>query len=82
VAAPDAGEGYELEAIAAVVIGGTSMFGGAGSIRQTLMGVLLLGVLSNLLALAGQPYEVQRIATGVIIVLAVAVDLYQRKYKS
>jgi ribose/xylose/arabinose/galactoside ABC-type transport system permease subunit len=79
VAAPDAGEGYELEAIAAVVIGGTSMFGGSGSMRQTLVGVLLLGILSNLLVLAGQPYEIQRIATGVIIVLAVGVDFHRRK---
>jgi ribose transport system permease protein len=79
VAAPDAGEGYELDAIAAVVIGGTSILGGAGSIRRTLAGVLLLGVLSNLLVLAGQSYEVQRIATGLIIVLAVAFDLYRRR---
>jgi ribose/xylose/arabinose/galactoside ABC-type transport system permease subunit len=79
VAAPDAGEGYELDAIAAVVIGGTSMVGGAGSIQRTLAGVLLLGVLSNLLVLAGQSYEVQRIATGLIIVLAVAFDLYRRR---
>jgi ribose/xylose/arabinose/galactoside ABC-type transport system permease subunit len=79
VAAPDAGEGYELDAIAAVVIGGTSILGGAGSIQRTFAGVLLLGVLSNLLVLAGQSYEVQRIATGVIIVLAVALDLYRRR---
>jgi ribose/xylose/arabinose/galactoside ABC-type transport system permease subunit len=79
VAAPDAGEGYELDAIAAVVIGGTSILGGAGSIQRTLAGVLLLGVLSNLLVLAGQSYEVQRIATGLIIVLAVAFDLYRRR---
>jgi ribose/xylose/arabinose/galactoside ABC-type transport system permease subunit len=79
VAAPDVGEGYELDAIAAVVIGGTSILGGAGSIQRTLAGVLLLGVLSNLLVLAGQSYEVQRIATGLIIVLAVAFDLYRRR---
>jgi ribose transport system permease protein len=79
VAAPDAGEGYELDAIAAVVIGGTSMNGGAGSISQTLGGVLLLGVLSNLLVLAGQPYEVQRIATGLTIVLAVSFDYYRHR---
>ena len=82
VAAPDAGEGYELDAIAAVVIGGTSMFGGSGGIRQTLAGVLLLGVLSNLLVLAGQPYEIQRIATGTVIVLAVGIDAYQRRNTS
>jgi ribose/xylose/arabinose/galactoside ABC-type transport system permease subunit len=79
VAAPDAGDGYELESIAAVVIGGTSISGGAGGIRQTLAGVLLLGILSNLLVLAGQSYEIQRIATGLIIVLAVAFDLYRRR---
>jgi ribose/xylose/arabinose/galactoside ABC-type transport system permease subunit len=78
VAAPDAGEGYELEAIAAVVIGGTSMSGGSGSISQTLGGVLLLGVLSNLLILAGEPYEVQRIATGAIIVLAAYIRFYHQ----
>ncbi|MCI0620374.1 MAG: ABC transporter permease [Acidobacteria bacterium] len=82
VAAPAAGEGYELEAIAAVVIGGTSMFGGSGGIRQTLVGVLLLGALSNLLVLAGQPYEIQWIATGMIIVLAAAIDFYQRKFRA
>jgi ribose/xylose/arabinose/galactoside ABC-type transport system permease subunit len=78
VAPPDAGEGYELDAIAAVVVGGTSILGGAGSIQRTLAGVLLLGVLSNLLVLSGQSYEIQRIATGLIIVLAVAFDLYRR----
>jgi ribose transport system permease protein len=80
VAPPNAGEGYELDAIAAVVIGGTSMFGGSGGVRQTLVGVLLLGVLSNLLVLAGQPYEIQRIATGTVIVLAVSIDAYQRRH--
>ena len=79
VAAPDAGEGYELEAIAAVVIGGTSLFGGSGGIGKTIIGVMLLGILSNLLVLAGQSYEAQRIATGTIIVLAVAVDVHIRK---
>ena len=77
--APDAGDGYELEAIAAVVIGGTSISGGAGGILKTLAGVLLLGVLSNLLVLAGQSYEIQRIATGLIIVLAIAFDVYRRR---
>jgi ribose/xylose/arabinose/galactoside ABC-type transport system permease subunit len=79
VAAPDAGEGYELEAIAAVVVGGTSLFGGSGGIGKTIAGVVLLGILSNLLVLAGQSYEAQRIATGTIIVLAVAVDVHIRK---
>ena len=79
VAAPDAGEGYELEAIAAVVVGGTSLFGGSGGMGKTILGVVLLGILSNLLVLAGQSYEIQRIATGTIIVLAVALDVHIRK---
>ncbi len=51
-AAPDAGSGYELEAIAAAVVGGVSMFGGAGNLLNTVAGVLLLGFLSNVLVLA------------------------------
>jgi len=78
VASPDAGDGYELDAIAAVVIGGTSMFGGSGGVGRTIAGVLLLGVLTNVLILAGQSYEAQRIASGVIIISAVAFDAYRR----
>jgi len=79
IASPDAGEGYELDAIAAVVLGGTSMFGGTGGVGRTLTGVLLLGTLSNLLVLAGQSYEVQRIASGAVIVAAVAFDPARRR---
>jgi ribose/xylose/arabinose/galactoside ABC-type transport system permease subunit len=78
-AAPDAGSGYELDAIAAAVVGGVSMFGGAGSLINTVTGVLLLGFLSNVLVLARQPYEMQRIATGAAIVIAVGLDRYRRK---
>jgi ribose/xylose/arabinose/galactoside ABC-type transport system permease subunit len=77
-AAPDAGSGYELDAIAAAVVGGVSMFGGAGDLRNTIAGVLLLGLLSNVLVLARQPYEMQRIVTGAAIVIAVGVDRYRR----
>jgi ribose transport system permease protein len=78
-AAPDAGSGYELDAIAAAVVGGVSMFGGAGDLRNTVAGVLLLGLLSNILVLARQPYEMQRIVTGAAIVIAVGVDRYRRR---
>jgi ribose/xylose/arabinose/galactoside ABC-type transport system permease subunit len=78
-AAPDAGSGYELDAIAAAVVGGVSMFGGAGDLRNTVAGVLLLGLLSNVLVLARQPYEMQRIVTGAAIVIAVGVDRYRRR---
>lgn len=77
-AAPDAGAGYELEAIAAAVVGGVSIFGGAGTVGNTALGVLLLGLLGNILVLARQPYEMQRVATGSAIVIAVAIDRYRR----
>lgn len=77
-AAPDAGSGYELDAIAASVVGGVSIFGGAGGLLNTITGVLLLGVLSNLLVLARQTYEVQRIVTGAAIIIAIALDHYRR----
>ena len=77
-AAPDAGSGYELDAIAAAVVGGVSMFGGAGSSLNTVAGVLLLGFLSNVLVLARQPYEMQRIVTGAAIVIAVGLDRHRR----
>jgi len=69
-----AGLQLELDVIAAVVIGGTSLFGGVGSIFGTLVGVLLIGVLRNGLVLMNVSSFVQQILIGVILVLAVAVD--------
>ncbi len=69
-----AGLQLELDVIAAVVIGGTSLFGGAGSIFGTVVGVLLIGVLRNGLVLMNVSSFVQQILIGVILVLAVAVD--------
>lgn len=68
---PDAGATWELDAIAAVVIGGTSLSGGKGSVRGTLVGVLILGYLGNILNLQEVPGEVQDILKGVIILAAV-----------
>jgi ribose/xylose/arabinose/galactoside ABC-type transport system permease subunit len=67
----DAGSGRELDAIAAVVIGGTSLMGGRGAIGGTVVGVLIFGYLNNILNLEGVPTEFQAILKGVIIVLAV-----------
>ncbi|WP_235867326.1 ABC transporter permease [Priestia abyssalis] len=71
---PVLGEGYELDAIAAVVIGGTSLFGGVGSLVGTLMGVLIIGVMNNGLDLLNVSSYYQQILKGAIIVIAVLID--------
>jgi len=65
------GTGYELEAIAAVVIGGTSMSGGKGSIAGTLLGAIMLGMINNMLVLGGVSSFLQQAARGVVIIAAV-----------
>jgi ribose/xylose/arabinose/galactoside ABC-type transport system permease subunit len=76
VGTPIAGEAFELDAIAATVVGGTSLFGGQGTIVGTFMGAALLGVLSNILNLTGVDPFVQRLFRGALIVFAV---MLQRK---
>jgi ribose/xylose/arabinose/galactoside ABC-type transport system permease subunit len=76
---PSAGRGYELEAIAAVVIGGGSLRGGEGSIFGVVVGVLLVGVLRNGCNLANLPNSMERIVVGAIIVAAVALDEWRRR---
>jgi len=71
---PATGTGYELDAIAAVVIGGTSLSGGIGSIAGTIVGVLIIGVMNNGLDLLNVTSYWQQIVKGVIIVLAVLLD--------
>jgi ribose/xylose/arabinose/galactoside ABC-type transport system permease subunit len=68
----DAGSGYELFAITAVVLGGTSIFGGVGTVHGTLLGVAAIGVLNDGLLHAGQPREVAGMLTGLLLVLALA----------
>ncbi len=71
-----AGQGLELDVIAAVVIGGTSLFGGIGSIARTVVGVLLIGILRNGLVLLNVSSFVQMIIIGAVLVAAVAFDQY------
>jgi inositol transport system permease protein len=71
---PNAGAGYELDAIAAVVIGGTSLSGGVGTIGGTILGALLVGVINNGLDLMNVSSYYQAIVKGVIIVGAVWLD--------
>jgi inositol transport system permease protein len=76
---PNAGVGYELDAIAAVVIGGTSLNGGVGGIGGTILGALLMGVINNGLDLLNVSSYYQQIVKGVIIVGAVWLDRRQEK---
>lgn len=69
-----AGTGYELDAIAAVVLGGTSLAGGRGRIIGTLIGSIILGVLSTGLILLSVPFFTQLLIKGIVIILAVAID--------
>jgi ribose transport system permease protein len=78
-AQPIAGTAYELDAIAAVVIGGASLLGGAGSVLGTLVGALIMSVLRNGLNLLGVSSYVQQVAIGAVIVAAVLVDMALRR---
>ena len=71
---PSAGGGYELDAIAAVVIGGTSLSGGVGNVAGSIIGILMLGVLSNGLDLLNVSSYLQQVIKGLIIVAAVLLD--------
>jgi ribose transport system permease protein len=74
-AQPNAAVGWELDAIAAPVLGGTSLFGGVGSIGGTVIGAFIIGVLSNGLNLMGVPSYHQQVIKGLVFILAVSVDL-------
>jgi len=79
IASPILGNGFELTAIAAVVIGGTRMSGGKGSLVGTILGASILGVLNNGLLLIGLGDFARQIVTGMIIVGAVILDFYRTK---
>ena len=76
---PQAGQTANLDSITAVVIGGTSLFGGRGSIIGTLLGALIVGVFRNGLALSGVNVLWQEFAVGILIIVAVAVDQWLRR---
>ena len=70
----DAGSGYELDAITAVVLGGTSVFGGRGTLGGTLLGLFALAILRNGLRLAALPSELAGVLTGVLLLVTIALD--------
>ncbi len=75
---PNSGLQYELDVIAAVVVGGTSLSGGRGSVVSTLFGAIFIGVLNNGLNLVGIDTYVQKILLGIVILLAVLTDKFNR----
>jgi len=76
---PNGGSGFELQAIAAAVIGGTSLMGGRGSVVRTFFGVLIIAVLNSGLASVGAKDEIKRLVTGAVIVAAVILDYYRHR---
>ena len=78
---PEAGIGMELSAIAAVVIGGTSLMGGRGSAVNSFFGVLIIAVLQTGLAQIGAEEPHKRVITGVVIVVAVVLDVYRSRLR-
>ncbi|WGW11333.1 ABC transporter permease [Saxibacter everestensis] len=79
---PNAYQNANLETITAVVIGGTSLFGGRGSVIGTLIGTLIVGVLRNGLTQAGVDNLYQNVATGILVIVAVAIDQIARRRSS
>jgi ribose transport system permease protein len=80
-AQPALGAGYELDAIAAVVIGGTSLSGGEGTILGTVIGAFIISTLTNGLRILSVPQEWQMVVTGAIVVMAVYLDILRRRRK-
>jgi ribose transport system permease protein len=78
-AQPNAAVGWELDAIAAPVLGGTSLFGGVGGIGGTLVGAFIIGVLSNGLNLMGVSSYYQQVIKGAVFILAVMLDLFTKR---
>jgi ribose transport system permease protein len=73
---PNAGTGYELEAIAAVIIGGTKLAGGSGTVLASVLGILLIGVIQNGLVIVGVSIYLLIVVSGLVVIAAVAIDRF------
>jgi ribose transport system permease protein len=71
--------GYDFRALAAIIVGGTSVFGGKGSVMRTLLGVVFVSILTNIMVLSGLGFGFQQMAIGALIVAAVSLDSLARK---
>ncbi|HKJ55665.1 MAG TPA: ABC transporter permease [Nitriliruptoraceae bacterium] len=72
-------DGFDFRALAAIIVGGTSVFGGKGSVLRTLLGVIFVSVLTNIMVLSGLGFGIQQMAIGALIVAAVSLDALARK---
>jgi ribose transport system permease protein len=79
VVIPNTGNGIELLAIAGVVIGGTSLSGGVGSLTGTIIGVFIMSILKNGLVSMSLPAPYQTFFTGIVVICAVLLDIYRTK---
>lgn len=80
-AQPNSAMGYELDAIAAAVLGGTSLSGGFGTVLGTIIGALIIGVINNGMNLLSVPYFYQLIVKGLVILIAVYIDVQNKKHR-
>jgi ribose/xylose/arabinose/galactoside ABC-type transport system permease subunit len=78
---PTAGLGYEMDAIAGIVVGGTSMSGGSGSVVRTVLGIIIIGIMSNALNILGITAYHQQIVKGMLIIAAVGMDIWNKRIK-
>lgn len=79
---PSIGSGYEMNAVAACVIGGASLAGGKGTMKGAILGAFIMSVLTNGLRLLSVSTEWQKVLTGVIIIVAVYIDIVGKRKKN
>jgi putative multiple sugar transport system permease protein len=79
LANPKAGDGFELDAIAAVFIGGAAVTGGIGTVTGAIVGGLIIGILNNGMSILGVGSEFQQLIKGLVLLAAVAFDVYNKR---